>query len=247
MAMGDDDSSGPLQIGAVLIGALAIGFIVVNAAFLQSDRHPAPIFQTRLHGAIVQKDAPVKSTDRFFAGPSDETPGKVQEIQTRLQRLGYDVGDVDGVFGARTQSAIMDFQRDRGYPQTGKVTPLLVKRLNRPAPKIAPIPPANPAAKPESRLDADTSLASPPPQPADIGGRVHAEKPADKEEILLVQRALSDLGYGPIEIDGVLGGQTGQAIQRFELDRGLPITGKLGERIIAELVLIGGVKPIANR
>jgi len=225
----NDDASGPLQIGAMLIGGLAIAFIIVNAAFLQSDRHPAPMFQTRSHGAIVTGDVPVKSTDRVPTRPVAGVPGKIQKIQTLLQKHGYDVGEVDGVFGARTQTAIMEFERDRGYPQTGRVTPLLLKRLNRRRPADVP----KPVTAPSSKAPTATSA----PKATD----------ASRDDIILVQRALSDLGYGPIDIDGVLGNQTAQAIQRFELDRGMPITGNIGDRIVAELVLIGGVKPIAKR
>lgn len=228
-AIPHDDASGPLQLGAMLIGGLAIAFIIVNAAFLQSHRHPAPMFQTRSHGAIVSDDVPVKSADRVPTRPAAGGPGKIQKIQSLLQRHGYDVGVVDGVFGARTQTAIMEFERDRGYPQTGRVTPLLLKRLNRR--RAADVP--KPVTAPSSKAPAATSV----PKATD----------ASRDDIVLVQRALSDLGYGPIDIDGVLGSQTAQAIQRFELDRGMPITGNIGDRIVAELVLIGGVKPIAKR
>lgn len=229
LAVPHDDAVGPLQLGAMLIGGLAIAFIIVNAAFLQSDRHPAPMFQTRSQGAILTGDVPAKSTDRVPSKPTAGVPGKIQKIQSLLQKHGYDVGEVDGVFGAKTQTAIMAFERDRGYPQTGRVTPLLLKRLNRKRPADVP----KPVTAPSSKAPAATPVL--------------AATDASRDDITLVQRALSDLGYGPIEIDGVLGNQTAQAIQRFELDRGMPITGNIGDRIVAELVLIGGVKPIAKR
>lgn len=229
MAVSNDDTAGPLQLGALLIGGLAIAFIIVNAAFLQPGRHPAPMFETRSNGEIVSGETSAKSTDRVPTKPVAGVPGNIHKIQSLLQNHGYEVGAVDGVFGARTQTAIMEFERDRGYPQTGRVTPLLLKRLNRRRPADAPKPVTAPVSK----------------TPAVAGTPVTTS--ASRDDITLVQRALSDLGYGPIDIDGVLGGQTAQAIQRFELDRGMPITGNIGDRIVAELVLIGGVKPIAKR
>lgn len=246
-ALLEDDTSGPLQLGAMLIGGLAIAFIVVNAAFLQSEPHPAPMFQTRSEGVILTGNTPakpsVKSTARIPINPAQaESVSKVELIQSLLQKQGYDIGDIDGVFGMRTQTAIMAFERDRGYPETGRVTPLLLKRLKRPQSNTAPKPLTAPsAATPKVEAPASSAIPVAPVRSASL------KSTANRDEILLVQNTLSDLGYGPIEADGVLGSQTSQAIQRFELDRGLPITGNIGDRIIAELVLIGGVNPVAQR
>ncbi len=38
----------------------------------------------------------------------------VRELQRRLDALGFDAGKQDGIFGARTQSAVVDFQRNTG-------------------------------------------------------------------------------------------------------------------------------------
>lgn len=45
----------------------------------------------------------------------------VQEIQSLLKRLGLNPGPVDGVFGSRTQQAVMAFQRRFGLVQDGIV------------------------------------------------------------------------------------------------------------------------------
>ncbi len=47
---------------------------------------------------------------------------KVLELQRTLQDLGYDIGNrtgADGIFGKATQTAVEQFQRDRGLPITG--------------------------------------------------------------------------------------------------------------------------------
>jgi peptidoglycan hydrolase-like protein with peptidoglycan-binding domain len=41
--------------------------------------------------------------------------------QGLLNLLGYDAGPADGLFGARTRSAVMAFQRDRAEAQTGAI------------------------------------------------------------------------------------------------------------------------------
>ncbi|WP_322180889.1 spore cortex-lytic enzyme [Neglectibacter caecimuris] len=47
--------------------------------------------------------------------------GEVTQIQERLQELGYDPGMADGIFGSRTQQAVIAFQRDQGLDADGIV------------------------------------------------------------------------------------------------------------------------------
>ena len=44
------------------------------------------------------------------------------------------------------------------------------------------------------------------------------------------QRALTKLGYGTLKSDGAIGPGTRQAIEKFERDRRLPVTGDLNSR-----------------
>lgn len=56
--------------------------------------------------------------------PSPQTNNKstsVQEAQTRLNQLGYNVGKPDGKFGAKMKSALTKFQSSRGLPTTGQL------------------------------------------------------------------------------------------------------------------------------
>ena len=46
---------------------------------------------------------------------------EVTQIQQRLQELGYDPGAADGIFGTRTQQAVLAFQRDYGLSADGIV------------------------------------------------------------------------------------------------------------------------------
>lgn len=45
----------------------------------------------------------------------------VRDLQTRLRNVGYDPGPIDGIFGTRTHSAVVDFQRSRGLTPDGLV------------------------------------------------------------------------------------------------------------------------------
>lgn len=55
----------------------------------------------------------------------------VAELQTLLNRLGFDCGRVDGIFGPLTVHAISDFQINIGLDATGICTPELVQHIKR--------------------------------------------------------------------------------------------------------------------
>ena len=44
----------------------------------------------------------------------------LRQLQEQLQNQGYQVGEVDGVMGPRTQQALTNFQRDQNLQATGQ-------------------------------------------------------------------------------------------------------------------------------
>ena len=61
--------------------------------------------------------------------------------------------------------------------------------------------------------------------------------------IIAVQRVLSEFGYGQLRSSGTLDEPTSAAIQKFEADRKLPVTGRLSDRLLSELATMTG-RPI---
>lgn len=57
------------------------------------------------------------------------TGSEVTALQTRLKELGYNPGPVDGIFGRLTETAVIQFQRDRGLTPDGIVGPITYKAL----------------------------------------------------------------------------------------------------------------------
>lgn len=53
------------------------------------------------------------------------------DVQNNLKALGYDPGPVDGIYGAKTRSAIEAFQREQGVSADGKVSEALLQRLRQ--------------------------------------------------------------------------------------------------------------------
>jgi hypothetical protein len=58
--------------------------------------------------------------------------------------------------------------------------------------------------------------------------------------VLAVQRALSEFGYGQIKISGTLDQATSAAIERFEGEHRLPVTGRISDRLLSELTAMAG-------
>jgi localization factor PodJL len=86
----------------------------------EPGKAPAPM-------AAGEPSQPEDSSDA-----SEETNSSlITRAQALLNELGYDVGAPDGQMGARTREAIKSFERRYGLEETGKVTILLVTKLER--------------------------------------------------------------------------------------------------------------------
>jgi Putative peptidoglycan binding domain len=53
--------------------------------------------------------------------------------------------------------------------------------------------------------------------------------------VTAVQHALSDFGYGQIKPSGILDEPTSAAIEKFEREHQMPVTGRLSDRLLSEL------------
>jgi predicted component of type VI protein secretion system len=128
-----------------------------------------------------------------------------------------------------------------------------------PSPAATPVPPSRPMA---AAVPAPAPVVAPQPVPAPApqaaprsanrdalgdflrgmdanGGAPVAAEP--QKSIAGAQRALVKLGYGPLKVDGLLGQGTRQAIERFEKDRRLPVTGEITPRILRDLSAQAGL------
>lgn len=75
-------------------------------------------------------EASYKLGDRILYRRSPMLRGDdVEELQRRLNDLGFDADKVDGVFGPHTHQALIDFQSNRGIAEDGVAGPLVVREL----------------------------------------------------------------------------------------------------------------------
>ena len=63
---------------------------------------------------------------------------------------------------------------------------------------------------------------------------------AGARRVAAVQRALTQYGYGQLKPTGAVGPDTQAAIQKFERDRKLPVTGHVSDRVVKELTAVIG-------
>ena len=66
---------------------------------------------------------------------------------------------------------------------------------------------------------------------------------ASTRRITTVQRVLTEFGYGQLKPTGVAGPETRAAIEKFERERKLPVTGQITDRLTHELAAATG-RPI---
>src|SRR5665213_771622 len=208
----------PRELVGILMAGVAITAIFVNALFLQHGPHPSPIFATR--PAIVQ-EAPAGHAPRVEpAAPVTVARSPVQiigDIQRALNRKGYYDGAADGIWGAKTDAAARDFVQATGLKINADASESLLHAIVLSAPKAKSTPAAAPI-----RNDPIAELIAP------------------TKQVLAIQRALTDFGYGQIKATGVYDPATQAAIEKFERDRKLPVTGQISDQMVRELSTVTG-------
>jgi peptidoglycan hydrolase-like protein with peptidoglycan-binding domain/predicted chitinase len=166
----------------------------------------------------------------------------VRACQIALARLGYDLKG-SGNYGANTQSAVLDFQRQHNLEVDGEIGPETARAIDAataptgqaepphdgaPMPAPPPLPP--PAAPPSSSSDGS---AAAPTLAALLGDR--ALQIGDEGDLVRAfQLALAKLGYD-LKGTGTFGGATDTAVTHFQQAHGLEIDGELGPETAAAI------------
>ncbi|MEO1102141.1 MAG: peptidoglycan-binding domain-containing protein [Pseudomonadota bacterium] len=139
-----------------------------------------------------------------------EPDSLVRQVQLGLSEAGYFDGAIDGVLGDETAAAIRAFEAERELPVTGEPNLGLLAAVSDAMP--APEPALAPAALEEVIVAA---VAEPTATEQAVAG------PAAVSTVAEIQAALNTAGYGPLEVDGVMGPRTRGALDQFALSRGL--------------------------
>jgi Putative peptidoglycan binding domain len=203
--------------------ALAVGAILINALHLQPGPHPAPIFKLRPR-PVAASETPAavplpRPAMRSETGAGGRTRADViADVQRELAKRNFYDGPADGISGPKTDAAIRDFIQAAGLKIATEPTEDLLRTLARSPVKA----PARGGAAP-GRTDPIAELIEPSPR-----------------RVLAVQRALAEAGYGQLKPTGTYNPETRAAIEKFERERKLPITGQISDRLVRELAVLTG-------
>jgi peptidoglycan hydrolase-like protein with peptidoglycan-binding domain len=207
----------PREFVGLLMAASATFAICANALFMQSGPHPAPIFATR---PLLKQSAPMPATRpaQLVAPAVEPVPANraqlIADIQRELARKSYYDGAADGVWGARTDSAVRDFLQASGAKVSAEASDSLMRAI-----AVGPAKRTQPPARTNDPI---------------------AELIAPSKRVLAVQRALADFGYGQLKPSGVYDPETRAAIEKFERDHRLPVTGQISDRFVRALAGMTG-------
>jgi len=233
--------SNPGRVAAAFFLTGCAGVIAWNALLLQNVRHPAPLFNAResaIAGAPTFQSPMPLSPPAAQPLPPTRPGSEASEAQAPgaheqpLQLVPPPAETVPPAPRASSRSAISDLIRSNGIPAAPSQPPRAQQAaVQAPAPAQAPAR-AQTVRDPIAEM---IRLGGPvPTPPANVG------QPNGGDIVLSGQRALARLGYG-VKVDGEMGPGTRQAIQRFEQDRRLPVTGTFSARTIRELSALSGI------
>lgn len=224
----------PREFVALVMATVATFAIFVNALFLQKGPHPSPIFSARpmLHReeAVIPPRIQGVQPNAAVETSALARTQMIASIQRELGRKGFYEGAADGIWGSKTDIAVRDFAQAAGVKINPEASDSLLRAITTSNAKAA----ASGGASAGATTAATTTPAA--VEPADPIARLIAPS----KRVTAIQRALSDFGYGQIKPTGQFDSETKTAIEKFERDRKLPVTGQISERVVRELAAMTG-------
>lgn len=155
------------------------------------------------------------------ARPAPAGDPVIAEVQGILADLNLYQGDVDGLTGPQTRTAIEAYRKIVGLTVSTDIDDQLLSQLgarSRVASKAIPLPEGSPG----------TDLIETSSAPS-----------RDDAMVRRIQAGLKAFGNDGIEIDGVVGSRTRSAITEFQSLFGLPETGAPDEQVYRKMREIG--------
>ena len=168
-----------------------------------------------LAGALSALPAMAQTAPPPLAYVQPLPPQSVQQVQDRLRQAGAYGGNIDGIWGSDSQAALERYQQSHQLQVTGQLNQATAATLGLDPGTLISATPVGTAA-------------APVPQPAD------QLRPAS---VRAIQARLRALGFYGGAVDGVWGGSTQAAIERFQQGRGLQPNGQLNPATVAAMGL----------
>jgi hypothetical protein len=200
----------PKDMVAGALAFAAVTAIIANALFLQAGRHPSPMF-----GSVVVMpqlaSAPANLLPRPRPVEADTVAFEPRLVEPRL-----------------VEPRLAEAKPVERAVEPKAADPLgnLVKATSAaPAAPTAPVAPSNVLR---------------PPAAIPVSNRTDSIAGSGSRRVAAVQRALTEYGYGQLKPTGTVGSDTQAAIQKFERERKIPVTGQMSDRLVRELTAVIG-------
>jgi putative peptidoglycan binding protein len=188
----------PRDTLAGLVAVAAVCAIVANALFLQTGRHPAPMFGTVINLPVPSSVPLSNPLPRPRPVGADTSPLEPKATEFRVEPKPAE--------RAAERAPEKPVEATASTPRPGDPMTNLVK----------------------ATTSLSVAVARPPaPIPVQLS-------PAARR-ISGVQRALSEYGYGQLKVTGTMSGETQSAIQKFEREHKMQVTGQVSDRLLREL------------
>jgi hypothetical protein len=204
----------PKDMVAGALAFAAVSAIITNALFLQAGRHPSPMFGSvaTMPAAALAPASPLPRPRPVEADTSSSEPRAVEPrlVEPRLVEPRL----------AEPRLAEPKPVEKPAEPKSADPLTNLVK-----ATSAAPVAPANVLR---------------PPAPIPVSSRADSIAGSGSRRVAAVQRALTEHGYGQLKPTGTVGSDTQAAIQKFERERKIPVTGQMSDRLVRELAAMIG-------
>jgi len=216
----------PKDVVAGLLAFAAVSAILANALFLQAGPHPAPMFASaRLMGSSASVNVlPRPRPSEADLSPSESRLAEPKSAEPRSpepRNLDARNPEPRNSESRNSESKNSDSRNsDSRNSDSRSADPLANLMRATPAPVSTPAVVRPPAPVPSPRTETTQSTGS--------------------RRVAAVQRALTEYGYGQLKPSGTIGPDTQTAIQKFERERKLPVTGQVSDRLVRELSVVIG-------
>lgn len=225
-------TSNPRMAGGICIFVLWSAVVFVNAGFLQSNQHPAPIASTRAQSSVTiaqqtQNTARNNAQTGFEVASSDPL---IEEVQAALAAKNFYTDKLDGQIGERTRQAIIAYQKAANLPIDGIASGNLLAHIRMSHVVNHTI------AQASSQTEGQTTGSVATPK-----FLASSNLAVSAEQLKQIQTGLRNYAHPEMAIDGLFGSQTRAAIENFEKDHQLLVTGQPSETLLNKLIEIGAL------
>lgn len=207
----------------------------------RTDTPPVPAPRQETAGTVPMPQVLPSSpaTEGQPALPKPAGDPVIADVQRVLKNLNMYTGDVDGLTGPQTRTAVENYRKIVGLSATAEIDAQLLTQLGVQQRAVTPD-----VAVADTRTgDAHAVTASPVPVPRVSPGtdliETSSARPREDAMVMRIQAGLKAFGNEGIDVDGVVGSRTKSAIVEFQSLFGLPETGEPNEALLNKMREIG--------